>query len=1185
MKFAEMIRGATPLENGWQALQPRISVILPTYNRHAEDRLLPCIQSVLAQSFTDFELIIYDDGSMDGSGEVIRSLAVEDPRIVFIPISRNTGLPAVWMNAGILRGRGEYTAFTFDDNTLHPRALEQLLAAVQASQADVVHAGMTLRQADGRSRSLGMTPASLSTLELNNTIPNGAVLVHRSFWERFGLYDPQLLLRRVCDWELWLRALKQGAYFYHLPVEIGVEFGLTLKTSLGNSIGWDYKIVSAYLQDDAALPTRTAALLPENIPNYEVLDAERVLPYVRNWAEWDAYEAEMIRPFLDRHPEADYAPAIRHNRRYDTYFQPVKLKVVRPLFHPRKRILLVCEQYTRLASEWVVALGENPNHILTVSSPGSAILFDPAHLDQVIVYETAAVTLLPFLEKCHQSGVSLLFVTGHQTLPAEFEPLVAMCDDAFSLHAGTMPPSSLHPVEFLPCPLDGKTEENAFSVAVFTACLPEIGLLESLTGQVENTPLQVFYPPGELPVLARDLAKKIHFIQTVEPLNQWVSRKQGMTWLVLPGVLDDLTAYERSLLDEDVLRNQSILVELEKAASLPTMAELSEQSRQARINWVRDTAGHHPHGRQLQFQNLAAGVALRTRLARQHGKPRGKDVHSLVFVASRLFGGSEIYGFLTAWALRRIGFDVQICVPDFDHYQSGGQKMGEWLAEHNMPTPANPRYGEACRVFFDPEFVSEGVFQQSRPLADWIFQQQADMIFCSGFIPELILAAGKRLPFFAAFFPPWGYALNRMTYMRHYLDGLTSDTNWGLQIWGRWLPGPLACIPSLIESGRFQILNQDLTAEPVKIALVGTMVNVKGHRQALLAVEQLISEGYDIHLNIYGFELEIYADFIKHIKKLAERPLLKGRVTFHGFVDDALEINRQNHIIFSASLAEGLPQAVVFHQAAGLVPVVAPAGGLPEIVIDGQTGFLADGFETHHLVAALRRALLKRADWPRLVSNGRHLLLESATEQVFLSRMLTLMTQGLEIRLAEGRHYFLHSRQTPTAIPADVKPAVMIHPLNVRIPAPAASIDESRMVCGPSLNRSPLVYRFRSQQEPLRSLRIRLATFLTRPTGNLRVEIYPLNGSHLLRRIDVPAAVILDNAWMEFFFEPLQNILGNTLDVRISACLDQGKLAAYEFRPSAKDHNLSEAVVKLGRRVLPLIAHRSGQAVFSGEET
>ena len=273
MKFAEVIHGATPLENGWQSLQPRISVILPTYNRHAEGRLLPCIQSVLAQNFTNFELIIYDDGSADGSGEVIRTLAEKDPRIVLIPFTRNTGLPAVLVNAGILRSRGEYTAFIFDDNTWHPQALEKLLASAHSSQADVVHAGMTLRTADGRSRSLGMAPVNLTTLELNNTIPNGAVLVRHSFWDRYGLYDPQLLLRRVCDWDLWLRTLKQGAYFYHLPVEIGVEFGLTLKTSLGNSIGWDYKIVSAYLQDDATLPARTAALMPENISNYELLDA------------------------------------------------------------------------------------------------------------------------------------------------------------------------------------------------------------------------------------------------------------------------------------------------------------------------------------------------------------------------------------------------------------------------------------------------------------------------------------------------------------------------------------------------------------------------------------------------------------------------------------------------------------------------------------------------------------------------------------------------------------------------------------------------------------------------------------------------------------------------------------------------------------------------------------------------
>jgi glycosyltransferase involved in cell wall biosynthesis len=1178
MKFAEVIHGATPLENGWQFLQPRISVILPTYNRHAEGRLLPCIQSVLAQSFTDFELIIYDDGSADGSGEVIRTLVEKDPRIVFIPISRNTGLPAVLVNAGIIRSRGEYTTFIFDDNTWHPQALEKLLASAHSSQADVVHAGMTLRTADGRSRSLGMAPANLATLELNNTIPNGAVLVRHSFWEHYGLYDPQLLLRRVCDWDLWLRALKQGAYFYHLPVEIGVEYGLTLKTSLGNSIGWDYKIVSAYLQDDVALPARTAALLPVNISTYEVLDAERVLPYVRNWAEWDAYETEIIRPFLDRHPEAEYTPAIRHNRRYDPQFQPFNLNGNHPIFHPRKRILLVCESYARLAAEWVASLTEDTNRILTISSPGSAILFDPAHLDQVILYETAAATLLPFLEKCRQSRVSMLFVTGHQSLPAEFEPLVAMCDDAFSLQAGITTHSSLKPVEFLPCPLDGKTEENALSVAVFTACLPETSLLESLAGQVENTPLQVFCPPGELPVLTRDLAKKIHFIQTVEPLNQWVSRKQGMAWLALPGVMDDLTAYERSLLDEDMLRTQSILVELENAAGLPTQAGLKKQSREAWNNWERNTIGYHPHGRHLQYQNLATGVALRARLARQQGKPLGRDVQSLVFVNSRLFGGSEVYGFLTAWALHRAGFAIQTCVPDFDHYKAGGSKMGEWLVEHNLPVPTTARYGQAGINFFHPIFSEAEIVKDSQPLAEWLDRIDAGLIFCSGFIPEPVLSAGPNRPVFAALFPPWGYALNRMTFLRSYLDGIASDCNWALDIWARWLPGSRACIPSLIENNRFVVLNQLLPAEPVQIALVGTMFHMKGHRQALLAVEKLIAEGFNLQLNIYGFELAIYGEFVRQIRQLAERPLLKNRVTFHGFVDDPLEINRHNHIIFSASLAEGLPQALAFHQAAGLLPVAAPAGGIPEIVIDGKTGFLATGFRVEELTEALRCALQQQDQWPSLVANGRRLLLETASEQVFVSRMLNLMECGISIRFSEGRSYFQGAKVEENLLQPGSPEKRAVH-----TPVPAAIPDESRMLASPILNRSPLIYFFTSPVDRLKSIRLRLGTFQTYLLGEIWIEIFPSGGNLLLRRAIIPAEEVLDNAWLELDIKPLHHLLGQKLEIRITARLTQGKLIVYELPHQNDSRSPQEWALRLGRRILPLPGRRSGQAFFPGE--
>ena len=102
------------------------------------------------------------------------------------------------------------------------------------------------------------------------------------------------------------------------------------------------------------------------------------------------------------------------------------------------------------------------------------------------------------------------------------------------------------------------------------------------------------------------------------------------------------------------------------------------------------------------------------------------------------------------------------------------------------------------------------------------------------------------------------------------------------------------------------------------------------------------------------------------------------------------------------------------------------------------------------------------------------------------------------------------------------------------------------MVCSPTLSSAPLVYPFESVRDQLDRLRLRLATFLP-PQGELCLELYPLNGNHLLRRVVVPATAALDNAWMEVSFEPLRNLLGQTLEVRISAHLQQGKLAVYEF--------------------------------------
>ena len=85
--------------------QPAVTIVTPTYRRNAEGLLLKCLGSALDQTFTDFEHVIIDDGSTDGTEEVVLDLCERDERIVYVRRkNRNSGLPAVRANEGILEG-------------------------------------------------------------------------------------------------------------------------------------------------------------------------------------------------------------------------------------------------------------------------------------------------------------------------------------------------------------------------------------------------------------------------------------------------------------------------------------------------------------------------------------------------------------------------------------------------------------------------------------------------------------------------------------------------------------------------------------------------------------------------------------------------------------------------------------------------------------------------------------------------------------------------------------------------------------------------------------------------------------------------------------------------------------------------------------------------------------------------
>ena len=101
---------------------PAISIVIPVYN--VESYLRRCIESVLTQSFEDFELILVDDGSVDSSGNICDEYATKDERIHVL--HQENGGSSVARNNGMQMAKGEYLFFVDSDDVIHPDCLKVL---------------------------------------------------------------------------------------------------------------------------------------------------------------------------------------------------------------------------------------------------------------------------------------------------------------------------------------------------------------------------------------------------------------------------------------------------------------------------------------------------------------------------------------------------------------------------------------------------------------------------------------------------------------------------------------------------------------------------------------------------------------------------------------------------------------------------------------------------------------------------------------------------------------------------------------------------------------------------------------------------------------------------------------------------------------------------------------------------
>jgi CDP-glycerol glycerophosphotransferase len=190
---------------------PRVSVVVPIYN--VETYLRPCLDSLAAQTFTDLEIVMVNDGSTDGSPEIAEAYAEGDRRFKLVH-QENGGLSAA-RNTGIDAATGEFLAFADSDDLVAPAAYELLVGALDESGSDFASGNVHRLTASG-TRQARFLARTFAQTRLGTHISRDRLLLHdRTAWNK---------LWRRSFWDAEGRRFPVGRIYEDTPVTLPLHF-------------------------------------------------------------------------------------------------------------------------------------------------------------------------------------------------------------------------------------------------------------------------------------------------------------------------------------------------------------------------------------------------------------------------------------------------------------------------------------------------------------------------------------------------------------------------------------------------------------------------------------------------------------------------------------------------------------------------------------------------------------------------------------------------------------------------------------------------------------------------------------------------------------------------------------------------------------------------------------------------
>lgn len=212
-----------------------VSIITPTYN--SGEFIAETIDSILSQSYKNWELLITDDCSKDNTIEIIEQYIKEDRRIKLFKLEKNSGA-GVARNNSISKAQGRYIAFCDSDDRWYPEKLERQLLFMQKLGCDFSYSSYLTCTEEGENNGIIVCPKQIT---FNSNLKDCKIGCLTAIYDtqKIGkIYMP--LIRKRQDWGLWMKVLKECKIGY------GIKEPLAIYRLCNNSISSNKKSLIKY---------------------------------------------------------------------------------------------------------------------------------------------------------------------------------------------------------------------------------------------------------------------------------------------------------------------------------------------------------------------------------------------------------------------------------------------------------------------------------------------------------------------------------------------------------------------------------------------------------------------------------------------------------------------------------------------------------------------------------------------------------------------------------------------------------------------------------------------------------------------------------------------------------------------------------------------------------------------------